>query len=513
MSSYSSIFQSQPVTPAASRTVVWLGLCLLFGLAFSLFQSALLIAMLSAGILLVFHVVVRRRIAIWQAFVLISLTGFIVFNYGFENFIAGHVAGIPLVLGEMLMFAGLILALRKQWKAARTLFHDAAMKCVVVLWILAGLHLVADYPRFGLYAFRDASLFLEAIFLVAGFLWTREPRSLKMLNQWLLFLFIVNLAYSCTLPFGELLQEHSPASGVFQPVALLGQYQHNNLYVVAGAFFCVWIAGYVVSWKRWLLILLATGQLATLVILQTRSMYLGIAVVTVLMVLLGERRKFLQLIPVLGSGVAAMALVVIATSALGITVKGRVMDLSGASLREHALSLFAVGNEQNRLGQDEDRLDWLQQVWKDTVADSRTLIFGQGFGKPLIDFERDGVPVRQPHNSTLGVFGRLGVLGVSFWLLFHGLVLVRFVRLIRKNRAVGGETRDFLVWLFAFYVLALILSLVQPTLEFSHCAIPLYFLLGVGLGIARPTLATEMVSEVSRIPSAKLGDVKILTLQ
>jgi O-antigen ligase len=273
------------------------------------------------------------------------------------------------------------------------------------------------------------------------------------------------------------------------------------------------MADYVVSWKRWLLILLAAGQLATLVILQTRSMYIAVVVVPVLMVLLGERRKAAEFIPVLGSGVAAMALFVIATSALGINVKGRVMDLSGDSLEEHAVSVFAVTNEHNRLGQDEDRLDWINQVWKDTVADSPTLLFGQGFGKPLIDFERDGVPVREPHNSTVAVFGRLGILGVSVWLLFHGLVLGRLATFIRKTRGVGNETRDFVVWLFAFYVLALILSLVQPTLEFSHCAIPLYFLLGVGLGIARPTLSHETVSSLSRGSSPQLAAVRLLTLQ
>jgi O-antigen ligase/polysaccharide polymerase Wzy-like membrane protein len=505
MSSYSGVLENQPGRPVRSWAIPWLGLCLLSGLAFSVFQSALLIAMLSAGLLFIFYVAVRRRMQIWQAFVLISLTGFIILNYGFENLIVGYVVGIPLVIGEIVMFGGLVLGLRKHWKSAGALFRDPAMKCIVVLWILACIHLISDYPRFGLYAFRDASVFFEAIFLLAGFLWTREEHSIKMLDQWLLFLFIINLVYSSTLPFGDTLQEHSPASGVFQPVALLGQYQHNSLYVVAGAFFCVWMARYVFSWKRWLVILLATEQLATLAILETRSMYIGIVVVAVLMVLLGERRKFTQFLPVLGYGVAAMALFVLATSALGIHVKGRVMDLSGKSLEQHALSLFAVTDEQNRLGQDEDRLDWISQVWKNTVADSRTLIFGQGFGKPLIDFERDGVAVRQPHNSTLGVFGRLGALGLCVWLLFHGLLLARFVRVIRKSREVHSETREFVVWLFAFYVLALILSLVQPTLEFSHCAVPLYFLLGVGLGIMRPALSKETVSGVSRSVNPQLA--------
>jgi 4-amino-4-deoxy-L-arabinose transferase-like glycosyltransferase len=192
-----------------------------------------------------------------------------------------------------------------------------------------------------------------------------------------------------------------------------------------------------------------------------------------------------------------MALFVVVTSALGINVQGRVTELNGKSLREYALSLFSLTNQQNRLGQDEDRLDWINQVWTNTTADSHTLLLGQGFGKPLIDFERDGIPVRQPHNSSLGVFGRLGLFGVSVWLLFHSFVISRFMKFIRRTREVQSETRDFVVWLFAFYALALILSMVQPTLEFSHCAIPFYFLVGIGLGIARPRQFGESIADHS----------------
>jgi hypothetical protein len=164
-------------------------------------------------------------------------------------------------------------------------------------------------------------------------------------------------------------------------------------------------------------------------------------------------------------------------------------------------SVFALTDQQDRLGQDQDRLDWMNQVWTDTTADAGTLIFGQGFGKPLIDFERDGVPVRQPHNSTLGVFGRLGVSGVIVWITFHLYVFNTLLNFIRRTRGSHNENRDFMVWLLGFYVLALLLSMVQPAFEFSHCAVPLYFLLGVGLSIAHTAPQTGKLATVGTAPS------------
>ena len=497
INSYPTILDSTHVKRRInSPAMLWLSACLLLGVAIILFQDTLLLILAAAAGLYLVVRAISSFVPVWQAFTLASLTGFILLNYGFENFVAGHVAGVPLLVGEILMFAGLALAwLNQPGPGARVIFRDPAMLCIVGLWVLTSIHLITEIPKFGLYALRDASVFFEAIFLVTGFLWTRSGNTLRTLNRWLLFVFIANLAYSCTLPLGETLQEHSPESGVFQPIALLGQYQHNNLYVVAGAFFCVWMARYVVNWKRWILITLATEQLGALIILQTRSMYIGIVLVLVVILLIGEWEKFKQFVPVLGYGVAAMVLFLVVVTASGINIQGRVTELNPKSIREYALSIFSVGNEQNRLGQDDDRLDWIRQVWTNTTADSATFVFGQGFGMPLIDFERDGIPVRQPHNSTLGVFGRLGVLGVTVWLVFHAVVFWSFVKFIRRTRGQPGEAHDFMVWLLAFYVLALVLSSVQPALEFSHCAIPLYFMLGIGLGIVRRGLPKQPTTE------------------
>jgi hypothetical protein len=481
-------------------TAFWLAACIVVGVACIAFQGAWLFSVLICiGALVASKL--ARRVQLWRACILFSLTGFIVLNYGFENLIAGHVAGIPLIVGEMLMFAGLAQGWWRRRERAAALFGHPAMKCTIALWLLASVHLISNVPKFGLYAFRDASIFFEALFLVAGFVWALEPGGIRKLNRWLLFLFVANFLYACTLPVGETLQEHSPASGVFQPIPLLGQYQHNGLYIVSGALFCIWMAPYVVHWKRWTSIGLAVIQLSALVILQTRSMYIGMVLVVLVTFVIGERRKCAQFLAVMGFGVAAIVTFVVIVSAFNINIQGRVMEISGTSIREHVASVFALTDQQDRLGQDQDRLDWMNQVWTDTTADAGTLIFGQGFGKPLIDFERDGVPVRQPHNSTLGVFGRLGVSGVIVWITFHLYVFNTLLNFIRRTRGSHNENRDFMVWLLGFYVLALLLSMVQPAFEFSHCAVPLYFLLGVGLSIAHTAPQTGKLATVGTAPS------------
>jgi 4-amino-4-deoxy-L-arabinose transferase-like glycosyltransferase len=231
----------------------------------------------------------------------------------------------------------------------------------------------------------------------------------------------------------------------------------------------------------------AGTQLAALVILQTRSCYVGIAVIGLSLVLLKDFGRARQLGKLVGVGVAAMALFVAMVSTLGLDLHARVVDINPKALEEHALSIFSVGNANNRLGQDEDRVDWLAQVWEGTTANPATFLLGQGFGEPLLkDAENEGMAVREPHNSTFGVFGRLGLIGVSVWLLFLWIMLTRFIRALQDRSRLNTEVRTVTLWLFMFYILQLILSTVQPSLEFSHCALPFYFFLGLGLGITRP---------------------------
>jgi O-antigen ligase len=137
------------------------------------------------------------------------------------------------------------------------------------------------------------------------------------------------------------------------------------------------------------------------------------------------------------------------------------------------------------MSHDVDRGDWYQEVWDQVRSSPSNLAVGVGFGQVLINFENEqGIPVRQPHNSSLTVLARVGFVGLSIWLLFIGLVIVRYVRFLRTPYITAGVS-TLVLWLFLQFILTLLDASVQPSLEFSHGAIPFYFLLGLGFATMR----------------------------
>jgi O-antigen ligase len=425
----------------------------------------------------------RGRLEFWQTLVLATITPYIILNFGFDNLAVGR-GGFHFPVGELLMFLALALAiLRIQPGLLSHTLLDPPVVCLIALLLLSCAHLVIDVPRYGLYAVRDSSMFFEAAFLILGAVWARNPRNMQLLIRWMFFVFVLNLLYSYTLPWSAEIQAWSPTSGVFHPVPLFGNYQQSAFFLLLGALFCIWLAPSVVRWPRWILVVLAAAQLSGLAILQVRSMYVGIALIFLVLLMLRETKKLARFASTLGWGIGALLALLLAVSALGIKFQGRMGPVDFLFLEEHAKSVLALGDPNARMAHDIDRADWYEAVWDRVRSSPANLVFGEGFGQTLIDFENEqGIAVRQPHNSSLTVLARLGLVGLTIWLLFIVLVLVRYVRALRMRFTSEGAP-TLVLWLFLCFLLALLQTSVQPTLEFSHGAIPFYFLLGLGIGI------------------------------
>ncbi len=212
-------------------------------------------------------------------------------------------------------------------------------------------------------------------------------------------------------------------------------------------------------------------------------MYVGILVVLLVLLLLGETKKLAGFVSTLGWGTGVLVVMLLAVSVLGIEIQGRMGPVDISFLADHAKTVLSVGDVNSRTSHEADRSEWYGQVWDRVRSSPSNLIVGEGFGQALINFENEeGVPVRQPHNSSLTVLGRLGLLGLSIWLLFIILTTVRYVQVLRMRHASWGP-RPLMLWLFLFFLLAFLLTSVQPSLEFSHGAIPFYFLQGLAIGM------------------------------
>lgn len=435
------------------------------------------------------------QVEVWQLLSLLALMGYVVLNYGFAN-LAFHLGGIPIIIGHSMMLGALVIVAFRHRPLFVKSLRDPAVLCILILIVLAVFRLCFDVAQFGLYAIRDASMFTEGIFLVLGFMWAMARRTSDILVKWLMIVFALNFVYVCSFPFSEELMAWSPKTGIFLEVPLLGVYAGNDPYLLAGSLFCLLVGKQAVNWSRRALVSFAVVQLLGLSVLQARSEYLSLVVCLCILALFGQVRKCGELICALS---LAMTVLLLLTSVFGLELTGRVGPVNLTFLREHASSLLGQ-RDAPAAGTIDDRRDWYGEVWGRLRSDSTALLFGEGFGKPLIDwYSAPGVATRQPHNSHLSVLARMGIVGAVVWLAFHYSILRRFAHAFRARAHVEPKLFALVMWLFLLYVILTIEMSVQPGLEFSNGAIPFYFFMGFALGLIRFRLgAHRLETRVSR---------------
>jgi O-antigen ligase len=416
-------------------------------------------------------------LASWQTLTLVALSGYLVLNYGFANL---TVARLP--VGHLLMAAALFLALPAAGSRLRTVLADPALVLILALNALAALHLVWDISRHGAYAARDASFIAEGVFLLLGLLWGSDEGRRRVMLKWLFYVLLANLLYSFTIPWADVIKARAPVSGLFQQVPVAGFYTHSYLYLMLGALFCLGPARYVVAWPRWVLLALAALNLFGLTLHQARSAYLSIVAAVLLLAAWGEARQALSLAALILAAVLLLAVL----TAMNVAVQGRLAPADTTFLREHVESLLLTPGTPG-VGTLEDRANWYDQAWREIRASTLRILWGVGFGEPLIQFATpELVAVRQPHNTHLTVWARLGLVGLAVWLALHLSILWRLAPGLRQSRPVSPEWRQTFLWCCFLYLFSVLDTTVQPHLEFSQGAIPFYVLLGFTLGLRRP---------------------------
>jgi hypothetical protein len=106
-------------------------------------------------------------------------------------------------------------------------------------------------------------------------------------------------------------------------------------------------------------------------------------------------------------------------------------------------------------------IEWREKFWQRCILKTSedAPLFGLGFGKNLTDLMRDtpdwyryvesqqlNPPNRSPHNATVTVYTRLGVIGVVLWLM---IVIATFVKGVRFCRS-GNAAPDYFAGLTVF---------------------------------------------------------------
>jgi O-antigen ligase len=426
----------------------------------------------------------RQGLEVWQMMLLVAISGYLLLNYGFEN-IALHVGGIPVIISYGLVYGALVLAFFANRHLMRETMKEPAIACAMALLVLALIHLVIDLPSYGVWAIRDSTMCLDALVMIMGMAWAMKKDSLVFMSKWMLVLFVLNALYTFTMPWAEQIWGWSPESGVFLQVPIFGNFNGAGDLLVAGAMFCICFGSYVVKRPGWLMPLLAIVQLLGVAIVQVRRMYLGIAILLLILVFVGEARKFVKLLALVPS---ALAIVVLATSVGGLHITGRIGEINLQFFEDH---LRSISGAEDTPGSDpESRVIMANQAMAHFYAHP---LFGEGFGQPLTDIveESGGAVTRMPHDSSITYLARLGIVGILFWIAFHFCLWKRFVDAFRQRRISDKPVYAFVLWLFLFYVICMISSFVEAEFEYPRSAVPFYFFMGFGLGLIRWHLVTK----------------------
>jgi O-antigen ligase len=486
------------------RYVAWFSLFVLAGSLVTLssdFWLGCLAALAGLAICRVVFVYVRRTgLEMWQAIALAILAGYVILNYGFEN-IAIHAGSFPILVTYGMIYASLAAAVFARRQLVMKALQEPAMLCVLGVLALAFFHLLTDILSYGSLAFRDATMCFDGVFLLMGLLWAKKSDSIPLLAKWLLVVFVVNMFYSFTLPWTEKFWSWSPESGAFLPVPILGNYRGTGDWLLAGAVFCTTVGSYVVKRPRWLMPVLALGQLLGIAITQVRRMYLCIFVVVLILILVGEIKKFAKLFALVP---AALAVLFLVTSIGGIEITGRIGPVNLDFFADH---LRSISGAENTPGSDpQTRVIMGKQAFEHFLAHP---IFGEGFGLPVVNVidGDNGTLTRTPHNSTMTYLARLGSVGFILWVAFHACLLSRFLYAYRQRHSCDKKLYAFLLWFFLFYVVFMVGSFVESPFEYPAHAIPFYFLMGFGLGLIRWQLSPkkkseQRLAEVSRLKKA-----------
>jgi O-antigen ligase len=437
-------------------------------------------ALIGLGLCWLALVYMRRvGLELWQIFTIIALSGYLLLNYGFEN-ITLHVGGLPIIVSYALMYGAVILAVYSGRHLVRRALAEPPALFALLLLALTMCHLVFDIPRYAVWAVRDATMCLDAIFMLVGLAWAMKgDGGIAFMSKWMLLLFTTIMFYGFTLPWGERLWAWSPESGVFLKVPVLGNYNGTGDLMLAGALFCICVGGFVIKRPSWLMLVLAAGQFLGVAVTQVRRMYVGAVIVLLILVLLGEGKKFAKLFLLLPVAVGVIALV---TTVGGLEINGRIGPVNLDFFKEHIRSIETSDGTPG--SSVESRYIMVDQAMQHFYAHP---VVGEGFGLPLLnDIDMsNGAAGRQPHNSSLTYLARLGAVGLLLWIAFHVAMVKRFVYTYHQRRTAEPRVYAFVLWFFLFYVLFMLASFVEPPFEFPSGAVPFYFFTGYTLGLIR----------------------------
>lgn len=431
---------------------------------------------------------------------LFVLAGYILFDRPFAWI---HLPGTPLFVGEAVIALGFWVVLSTRSGLA-TLIRSSASLRALRNYMLWGLALLAmGFLPYGLDAIRDSAIWYYGIIamFVAMLLVSNPDRVGKWMVRFAGFLPLALMWF----PLATVLASAGP-KGIYVPDSEVSVFFHRNGNIAVMAAIGIaflWMADsdskLFTPRQRWGLTTLATLIIVFTGLQNRGGLVSSAALIAALLFLLSKRRTEMVMMMI---GV----LVFFASIGIVFDVKIELFADRDISIEQFTNNITSIFNQDEGGQRQTETTEWRLNIWTQVLDDvsNESPVMGFGMGPDLgeryeISTDPDN-PLRNPHNSHVGILARLGWLGVILWAILWITWMAEMQTLRRRLRYRNRPQESALVtWVMMVPIPILVNCIFDPTLEGAQVAMVLWAFFGVGSALV-------ILAQQNRFPSlASLG--------
>jgi hypothetical protein len=175
--------------------------------------------------------------------VLITVLLYLLFNWGFMQLRIPPVAGSGLPVGEMVLLLSLMTI--NYTGVLGRLSLTIAIVPLGIWWTFGVGRALFDFGVHGTWALRDAAHVLESLFLLVGFVFAGDRKSLERFFKWLPRLLVVCVIYGFLYPVRTEIWAISPTitSGTGFNVPIIGSMTNTPQIMLVAAFYLLLVRG------------------------------------------------------------------------------------------------------------------------------------------------------------------------------------------------------------------------------------------------------------------------------
>ncbi len=405
----------------------------------------------------------------------LALWGYALMGRGFAY------AGIPpIFVGEMVLGLGALAALRAGTLPIVLTSLPGLALAALIAWVT--IRTLPYLSAYGFDALRDSviAIYGAFAFIIAALLVERRDRLIAFINSYHGLSSIFPYLFFIAFPTSRLANEGLPAWPISEIPVIALRAGDSCVHIAGLAAFA--LLGFRRVSVLWGVVMFIGAMMA---FSQNRGGMLSVLVACAIVIaLMPLSRKLISL------GCAALLVIVIGLTADISVPLGTDRDLSFRQVANNVVTIVASADDQREQGTKEWRMQWWNDII-DYTLHGPYFWTGKGFGLNLaIDDgyqvnDPDLPPLRSPHNGHLTFLARGGVPGLTLWLAVCVSWGVTVMRLFFVARARDDRTWSrFFLFLFAYWIAALINSTFDVALEGPMLGIWFWSLHGLGIGAA-----------------------------